>query len=95
MKLSVCVCVYFQNQEAALKQKEEQNLYLSCVYVYILLFCFRCESVSSSLNANLENYFREAIIHLTSPQVQFQNLVLPQAKHSTTSQDELQEKILH
>ena len=53
---------------------------------------FRCESVSFSVNANLENYFRKAIIHLTSPQVQFQNSVLWQAKHGTTSQDELWRK---
>lgn len=26
-----------------------------------------CESVSFSVNANLEKYFREAIIHLASP----------------------------
>lgn len=50
------------------------------------------ESVSFSLNANLENYFRKAIIHLTSPQVQFQSPAFPQAKHSTASQDELWRK---
>lgn len=44
------------------------------------------------MNANLENYFRKAIIHLTNPQVQFQNLVLWQAKRGTTSQDELWRK---
>lgn len=54
---------------------------------------FRCESVSFLLNANLENYFRNAIIHLTSRHVQFENLVLPPAKHHTTSQDELQRNI--
>lgn len=41
---------------------------------------FRCESVSFSVNANLENYFRKAIIHLTSPRVQFQNLDFSQSK---------------
>ena len=41
---------------------------------------FRCESVSFSANANLENYFRKAIIHLTSPQVQLQKKLSSPAK---------------
>lgn len=47
------------------------------------------------MNANLENYFRKAIIHLTSPSKKFnfkKNIVLRQAKHGTTSQDKLRRK---
>ena len=77
LSVNVCVCVYVLWSSTEAKEKYPPPPHFSeiCSFSTQGKWTSNVKVCPFSVNTNLENYFRKAIIHPTSPQVQFQNLV--------------------